>query len=424
MSRAVVAFLAAFEALITAAIGIGVALAPLSLVWAVQYHMSTSWAVIWRAATDAWLLGLGVDAHVDLDRLTALSLGLPGAVPSFTVTIAGLGVALFTVLMGARVGRRAAETSFVLTGAIAAVVGFAFIAWIVALTARADVFGPVVGQAAPVAGLTFAIGVALGVALDWARNREHVPLALARALRADLRTALAASLRAATAAVALLIAASGLLVALLIFGHFGKAVSLYEALQAGYLGGVTLTLAQLAFLPNAVLWAMSWLIGPGFALGGGAVAPGSGLQTGLPGVPLLAIVPTHSPAIAYALVVIPVLAGAASGFLTHRVLRRATPPFDTPLDLVLVAAGTAVLGGLILAALAAWSGGTLAPGALAQLGPSAWQTGVFGGLELGVGMSLGLAAAHLRGQSFDWTPLHKPQADERRDEPAGTVSHR
>ncbi|GAA4177309.1 cell division protein PerM [Gryllotalpicola koreensis] len=411
MTRALVAFLAAFEAVITAAIGLGVGLAPLTLVWAVQYHMATSWAVFWRAAADAWLLGLGVDAHVDLDQLTAASLGLPGAVPSFTVTIAGLGVALFTVFMGARVGRRAAETSFVLTGAIAAVAAFMLTAWVVALTAQAEVFGPVIAQAPLVAGATFGAGVVLGIGLDWAAERDHVPPALARLFGVETRAAIAASLRAATAAVALLVAASAVLVALLLFTHFGKAVSLYEALQAGYLGGVTLTLAQLAFLPNAVLWAMSWLIGPGFALGGGAaIAPGSGLSTSLPGVPLFAIIPAHSPAIAFVAIVIPVLAGAVSGFLTHRTLTRSTPPFDTPVDLALVAVGSAVAGGLMLALLAWWSGGTLAPGALANLGPSAWKTGVFGGLELGVGMAFGLAAAHLRGQSLDWTSLRKPDS--------------
>jgi len=417
MTRAVVAFLAAFEAVITAAIGLGVALAPLTLVWAVQYHMATSWAVFWRAAGDAWLLGLGVDAHVDLDRLTALSLGLPGAVPSFTVTIAGLGVALFTVLMGARIGRRAAETPFVLTGAIAAVAAFTLAAWAVALTAQADVFGPVVAQAAPVAGATFAAGILLGIGLDWASNRDHVPPVLAHALGAETRMVVAASLRAATGAVALLVAASAVFVAVLIFAHFGRAVSLYEALQTGYLGGVTLTLAQLAFLPNAVLWAMSWLIGPGFALGGGAaVAPGSGLASSLPGVPLLAIIPAHSPSGAYVAIAIPVLAGAASGFLTHRVLRKSKPPLDTPLDLALVAGGAAVLGGAILALLAWWSGGTLAPGVLAHLGPSAWKTGVFGGLELGVGLAIGLAAGHLRGQAMDWTPLQRSRPEKTRAE--------
>jgi len=403
VSRAVVAFLAAFEALITAAIGLGVALAPLTVVWAVQYRMAVPWGAFWRAATDAWLLGLGVDLHVDLDRVTALGLGLPGAVAPFTVTIGALGVALFTVAMGARVGRRAAETTFAFTGAVAAVIAFAVIAWVVALTAQAPVAGPVVGQVIPVAGLTFAAGVALGVGLDWAREREHVPHWIADRIGPSARAVIAAALKAAVGSVAFLVAAAALFVTVLLFAHFGKAVALYEALQPGYLGGVTLTLAQLAFLPNAILWAMSWLIGPGFSLGlGGTIAPGTGVQGGLPAIPLLAIVPAHSPAAAIAVVAIPVLLAAVIGFLTHRTLREANPPADTALDLALTAGGAAVAGGLIIALLAWWSGGTLAPGVLEHLGPTPWIVGVFGGVEVGVGVAIGLAAGHFRGQAHGW----------------------
>ena len=424
MSRAVVAFLAAFEALITAAIGIGVALAPLTVVWAVQYRMAVSWGAFWRAAADAWLLGLGVDLHVDLDRITALSLGLPGAVAPFTVTIAALGVALFTLGMGARIGRRAAETSYVGTGAVAAVAAFAIIAWIVALTAQAPVVGPVVGQVVPVAGLTFAAGVALGVGFDWAREREHVPAWIARRIGPAWRAVIAASLKAAVGSVALVVAASALFVALLLFTHFGKAVALYEALQSGYLGGVTLTLAQLAFLPNAVLWAMSWLIGPGFSLGlGGAVAPGTGAGAGLPGIPLLAIVPADTPAAAVIVIAIPVLLAAVIGYLTHRTLRDANPPVDTPLDLALTAGGSAVAGGFAIALLAWWSGGSLAPGVLAHIGPTPWVVGVFGGLELGIGVAIGLAAGHFRGMSHGWV-AQDDDADARADAPRDVRSGR
>jgi len=404
MTRAVVVFLAAIEAVITAAIGIGVALAPLTVVWAVQYHLQTSWAAFWRVAADAWLLGLGVDLHVHLDRMTALSLGLPAAVPAFTVTIAALGVALFTVVMGARVGRRAAETPFVLTGAVASVVVFALIAWVVALTAHTAVAAPAVGQAALIAGLTFAAGVALGVGIDWARERDHVPALLAQ-IGPTARAVLGAAVRAAVGSVALLVAASAVLVAVLLFTHLGRAIGLYEALQAGYLGGATLTLAQAAFLPNAILWAMSWLVGPGFALGGDTVAPGSGLTASVPGIPLLAIVPQHTSAAAFAAIAVPVLAAAVIGFLTHRSLSASRAVADGPLELSLTALGTALLGGLLIALLAWWSGGTLAPGLLAHLGPVPWAAGLFGGLELGVGMGLGLGAAHLRNQSLGWAPL-------------------
>lgn len=404
MTRAVVVFLAAFEAVITAAIGIGVALAPLTVVWAMQYHMEASWGVFWRAATDAWLLGLGVNLHVDLDRATALSLGLPAAVPPFTVTVAALGVALFTVIMGARVGRRAAETPYVLTGGVASVIVFGLIAWVVALTAQSKVAAPAVGQAALIAGLTFAAGVALGIGIDWAREREHVP-GWVGGIGLVVRAVIGATIRAAVGSVALLVAASAVLVSLLLVTHFGKAIGLYEALQTGYLGGTTLTLAQAAFLPNAILWTMAWIIGPGFALGGATVAPGSGLPASLPGIPLLAIVPQHSSAAAFAVLAVPVLAAAVIGFLTHRALSDARVIADGPLELALTAAGTAVLGGALIALLAWWSGGTLAPGLLAHLGPVPWVTGVYGAIELGVGMGIGMVAAHLRRQAQDWTPL-------------------
>ena len=425
MSRAVVVFLAAVEAVITAAIGIGVALAPLTVVWAVQYHMQSSWAIFWRAAADSWLLGLGVDLHVDLDRATALSLGLPAAVPAFSVTIAALGVAFFTVIMGARVGRRAAETPFVVTGAVASVVTFGLIAWIVALTAHTTVATPVVAQAAPVAALTFAAGVALGVGIDWAREGEHVPVWVS-GIGPAARAVVGAVVRAAVGSVALLVAASAVLVSVLLVTHFGKAIGLYEALQSGYLGGVTLTLAQAAFLPNAILWTMSWLIGPGFSLGGAAaVAPGSGLSTSLPGIPLLAIVPQHSSAAAFAALAVPVLAAAVIGFLTHRSLRGSAALADGPLELSLTALGTAVLGGALIALLSWWSGGTLAPGLLAHLGPVPWAAGLFGALELGVGMGIGLAAAHLRSQSLDWTPPRRTSAadDSRELAPVSSSRH-
>jgi hypothetical protein len=422
MTRAVVVFLAAVEAVITAAIGIGVALAPLTVVWAVQYHMETSWGGFWRAAADSWLLGLGVNLHVDLDRMTALSLGLPGAVPPFTVTIAALGVALFTVIMGARVGRRAAETPFVLTGGVASVVAFALIAWVVALTAQSTVAAPVVSQAAPVAGLTFAAGVALGIGIDWAREREHVPSWVADHVGPTARAVIGAAARAAVGSVALVVAASAVLVAVLLVAHFGKAIGLYEGLQAGYLGGTTLTLAQAAFLPNAILWTMAWLIGPGFSLGTGAtIAPGSGLSSSLPGVPLLAIVPQHSSGAAFVALAVPVLAAAVIGFLTHRALRASRAVADGPLELSLTALGAGVLGGVLIALLAWWSGGMLAPGLLARLGPVPWAVGLFGGLELAVGMGIGMAVAQLRAQAHDWTPLGtkdaEPSHDTREKEP-------
>ncbi|MDQ1579348.1 MAG: hypothetical protein QOD05_123, partial [Microbacteriaceae bacterium] len=48
MNRTTVALLAALEALIVVAIGIGIALVPLTVLWAAQYHLAIDWLVFWR----------------------------------------------------------------------------------------------------------------------------------------------------------------------------------------------------------------------------------------------------------------------------------------------------------------------------------------------------------------------------------------
>src|SRR5680860_750751 len=110
MNRRTTALLAALEALIVVAIGIGIALVPLTVLWATQFELGLDWLVLWRAAADAWLLGNGVDLHVQLVPDVVAALGMPAALKPFPVTVAALGVALIAALFGVRTGRRAAQT--------------------------------------------------------------------------------------------------------------------------------------------------------------------------------------------------------------------------------------------------------------------------------------------------------------------------
>ena len=48
MSRTTVALLAALEALIVAAIGLGICLVPITILWAAQYHLGADFAVVSR----------------------------------------------------------------------------------------------------------------------------------------------------------------------------------------------------------------------------------------------------------------------------------------------------------------------------------------------------------------------------------------
>ncbi len=53
--------------------------------------------------------------------------------------------------------------------------------------------------------------------------------------------------------------------------------------------------AQLAVLPNLVLWAVSWLTGTGFAVGAGTISPRTEVLGGpMPALPLLGALPTHA----------------------------------------------------------------------------------------------------------------------------------
>src|SRR5690606_20632027 len=111
MNRAVTVIFCALEALLVAGIGMGIALVPLSLLWAFEYGLQVDWVVFWRIAADAWLIGHGVDVSVALTGDTAEMLGFTGS-SAFEITIAALGFALVTLMLAVRAGRRIGATPY------------------------------------------------------------------------------------------------------------------------------------------------------------------------------------------------------------------------------------------------------------------------------------------------------------------------
>src|SRR5699024_8505670 len=93
----------------------------------------------------------------------------------------------------------------------------------------------------------------LDTALTWVRDR--IPVLLRRALAP------------ATEALVALAAVCFLLVLGLLLVRGERIPTLYAALDAGLVGTLTLTLAQLAALPNLMLWALGWMTGAGVTVG-------------------------------------------------------------------------------------------------------------------------------------------------------------
>ena len=109
MNRHLVAILAALEAFLALAIGIGIPLLPLSIMWGLRLDLGLGWDVFWRAAVDIWLAGHGVDFTITLDPKLVAAINLPGSEVPFLISIAPLLFALLTVLLGVRLGRKIIE---------------------------------------------------------------------------------------------------------------------------------------------------------------------------------------------------------------------------------------------------------------------------------------------------------------------------
>ncbi|WDZ85238.1 DUF6350 family protein [Micromonospora cathayae] len=332
-----------------------------------------------RAGLAGWLLGHGVPLDTGAGPLGVAPLALTALVV-WRLTRAGVHT---TRALGAR-GSRDVRPAFVAAGAVS--LGYALLGVPAALLA-----GP--GAAPLRAALTLGVVAALA-ALAGALRTTGAPAALARrapaVLRDGVRTGLVAGLLLAGAgagAAGLAIATGG-----------GDAADMIGAYRTGVAGQAGITLVSLAYAPNAAIWATSYLLGPGFAVGTDTAVRTSEVSVGaLPAVPLLAGLPRGPvDGAGTLLLAVPVLIGMAAGWLLARRLLRLAGDERTPLPWAALLGSAALAGpvaGLLLGAVAAFSGGPLGGGRLAELGPVAWQVTAVTTAVLTVGALIGAAAA-------------------------------
>jgi hypothetical protein len=212
---------------------------------------------------------------------------------------------------------------------------------------------------------------------------------------------------------AILTAAGAVLAGASLAVHLPEVKAASDALAPGVGGAALLLLAQIAYIPNAIIWAVAYSLGPGFAFGTGTVVAPTGSALGaVPVFPMLAAMPAGArpggpgwvPVVVLAL---PYLAGIFAGVVTVRI---APTPVIEAAPLWGFAAGTAA--GVLAGLAAAFSGGPLGNGRLASVGPSGFQVGLVAILELGITAALSAAAAN-------WLILRRAQTRLRETVPAG-----
>jgi len=381
-------------------------IAPIVAVWATAGFRDSGFDFLARLSGQAWLLVHGVPLLLDTPA------GNAGQPAPGTLSLIPLGLALIPFLLAWRAGRRLARASYTdqlwqaLLGSWLMYAAFGFATGFLCRTSEVGVS---LWYASMVPLIPFGLGMVVGArreagswhrligvdAVAWlSRTSQH-----SRWAGSYLGSAVKAGFVAVMAALTL---AAGLLAADLLV-HWNLVIAVYEALGAGPVGGAALTVAQLGYLPNLVVFALAWTAGPGFALGAGSHAGPLATAVGpLPSIPVLAAVPAGALEYGFVALVVPVLAGVLAGWWF---LREGENHFDEWLSIKIRArwftatASTLVLGAIIgavagmLAAGLAWlAGGSAGLGRLTDIGPDPLTTALFIAAETGTGVVIGYAA--------------------------------
>jgi hypothetical protein len=320
-----------------------------------------------RSAGILWL----VAHHVEI---TVRGVGRVGLLP--------LGLVLLPGALIERAGRWLTHEGYVRRlrhvwhAALAIAFPYALFTAAVAVGSRTPVAAPSLWQAVVVGFLIAFVAGGFGAARGLAPWRKLAGLLPPRSRSVIL--GMVASLAMVTAAGAILSAAS-----LVLHLHaYGAAV---KSLNPGIFGSVLLLLAEISYLPNAVIWSVAYMLGPGFAFGlGTAVSPNGSALGAIPAFPMLAGLPVSSGAafpawLGFFVLVTPYLAGVLAGVVTVRI---APTPFLEAAPLWGLLTGS--LTALVIGVLAKFSGGPLGAGRLGSVGPAAAEVGVVSALEIGV----------------------------------------
>lgn len=264
--------------------------------WLDQTHVSLSQAV--NTAGRLWLLVHGVRVELGAMTISLVPLGITGL----------LGLALAVVASYASgYLEDEAQGSWRAAAKLASVVSVSYVllAFLVGtLIAQPTQAMSLLGWAVPLAAGSTLIGVAHGLRL---RLPTVLPMWSARALKSAWMILAAATLGAVTA----LVAAMGV--------AWERVVELQTALGEGVLGNALMLAAQLAYLPNAVAWAGSFISGTGFAIGVDTqVSPGSEPNGLIPGIPVMGAIPEGASPALWAWLALPVFACLLGGWWLGR----------------------------------------------------------------------------------------------------------
>ncbi len=394
----------AFELGQAAVISALIVLIPLGAAWLTGGFAGRDALGTVQLAAQSWLVLHGVPLQLTLPEGGS---SLLWAVP--------LGLTLIPFLLAWRAGRRLARASYTdqlwqaLLGALAVYALFGFGAAYLADDGATSA-SPVAAACLPLiaAGAGMIIGAyreagswgrLIGVNLaDWIATTSQSSRWAGSYVWSAVRAAFLATVSA--------LGLSALLLAVALAIHWAAIATIYERLDAGIVGSAVITVGQLGFLPNLIVWSLAWSSGAGFALGAGSsISPLATTAGPLPAVPILGAVPSGPLEYGLVALAIPVVAGVLAGWWFFREgenhfdewlqLKVSARWFTAAVSSVTLGLFVGVLAGVGAAVLALLSRASLGVGRFVDLGPDPVWTGLWVAAEVAAGVVIGYAAGPL-----------------------------
>ena len=323
-----------------------------------QWMVSTTWEDAFHFASDLWGASLGA-------RVVSGDVSYRAVPLLFVLLLIGLTKLLLLQ------GRRFSPASQWM-----AIPGFTVTALLLAggIGTNVSVWG-----ALPLAILIPLLAAAWEVAL--APTSLELRFELPRWVRVGVRTGWRASWALAVY--------GGLFLLLSVIVSWAQIRGIHELLlPTSMVDSIMIVLAQLLFIPNAIVWALSWLSGPGFYLGSDALhSPTSAPVGPIPAIPLFGATPSSAPGnwVILALIVF----GVALGVYLH--LRKGS---ESLLDDLYQGGIAAVVIAAVYLVTSLGSAVVLGNGRLAFLGPRMSLSALCLFAEVALGILLTVALSH------------------------------
>ena len=388
------------ELIVTALFSALAVFAAMSAVWATKGFGDMEFSSVAAMSAHLWLLIHGVP--LDLAAAFGASAG--------TMTLVPLGLSILPLLLCYRSGRRLARASYegeflipVLSGSVT----YALIS--------SAMYGWASPHPQPLQALNAAL-VPLGIVvagLMWGGYREA--RSLSRMVGVDTAEQISqmsqysrwagsyawAVVRAAVVAFVALIGLGAVLLGIGILAGWSQIVATYQELHAGAVGDTAVTLLQLGFLPNLVIYAIAWSTGAGFSFGAGTSVGLTSSDAGtLPMLPILGAVPESMGTFGLVGLLVPLGAGAIAGWWF---LREGEDHLDEwvalkvpfrPLSALISAVALGVVTGILTSFGALWLGwisyGSLGIGRFTEVGAEPLTFAAHTALTVGAGVTFGM----------------------------------